>query len=65
MSYTKCNLALHCVQRHKETEPTSYLKIQVLETADRDEDLAQLEEKWRWKLCTWQRYGSSLNTRSD
>ena len=51
--------------KHKGVEPSTFLKMQILETTEDSEKLEELEEKWRWRLLTWEEFSGGFNTRHD
>ena len=64
-SYTACNVADHCALYHQGIDPSSYIRIQIIETAETEEGLSVIEAKWRNKLMTWKEHNGGLNSRRD
>ena len=62
---SKCNISNHAFVKHKGVEPSTFLKMQILETTEDSEKLEELEEKWRWSLLTWEEFSGGFNTRHD
>ena len=58
-----CELSTHIIENHPSVDPSSIIKICLVDKAENEAELAILEDQWRWKLMTWAPHG--LNVKND
>ena len=64
-AYISCELSKHAAIFHHGIDPSTFIQIQLLEGTDDENQLSKLEDKWRYKLMTWQIYDGGLNSKQD